>query len=293
MEKSHNSQPLQGIDVLIKYSLMSDVRWDVANYQYRDIINELSQSDKDLLTALDYIGDGELSGATMFIQLITFVEKAKDKKGDVGNLRDFTEIILYGLTAITYDEFRHGVVLKELRAQRDNENFIDTVDSKKTHTYLAGKEIWKNPYEILVSLFLGEIINETLYKAVGDSIDNKDFKKIIKNIEKDERRHKMAWFELTHKLIQKPKHRKKYIKALKNVHALHQAETGYTFTEGMTDTRTLLTPDLMNKIHEARFKMLNKLLGDDMPLIKEEMIKEHHRHTAELIKEKISKEKKK
>lgn len=284
--------PLVGLDILVKYGLMNDVRWDVQGYNYKKMMKTFSDSDKELLNALDYIGDGELSGTTMFAQLLSLIEAEYKKKGKYGNLVDFTEATMYGMMVITYDEFRHGMVLKELKACRDGEKFHEVISSTKAHEYIAGKQIWKNPYEILVSLFLGEIINEAMYKSLRNIIDNKDFKKIISFIEKDERRHKMAWFELTRKLIEKPKHRKKYIKALKRVHIFHQAEVGYTFTEGMTETNKVMTKDLMDKIHEDRYKMLVKLLGNDMPMTKEEMKAEHGKHAIELIKEKMIKEQK-
>ena len=282
---------IHGLDIVTKYGLMTDQRWDVNKYEFNEVIKEMSNKDKELLSALDYIGDGELSGTAMFVQMIQYIEneiKDKKKKKD---LEDLSEIIMYGMMVITYDEFRHGLVLKELRAARDGESFINTVKPSESFKYINGIEIWDDPYEILVSLFLGEIVNEALYNSLAKSVDSEKFKEIIKNIEKDERRHKMAWFELTEKLLKKKKHRKRYVKALKKTHFYHQAETGYTFFDGIKDTRELLNHGLMDKVHETRYKMLKKLLGEDMPLTLEEMKSEYAKHMKDLIIKKMKQDK--
>jgi rubrerythrin len=278
---------MNGINIMLKYATMNDCRWDVKKYDYTDLVSSLSDSDKAIIKDLDCIGDGELNGLAMGAYAMKKVFEAQSSKKKKKLMNDWAEILMYTQGVIVYDEFRHGVVLKELYSLVVNgTSWKATATPENLMKYFLGKDIWDNEYELLVSLFMGEITNTALYNAVGTYIENVDFKNIVKCIEKDESRHRAAWFELTKKLIStNKKHKKKYIEAFKKVHAMHQAEVGETFVEGIRHTQKYLTSAVTSKIETERYELMKKLLGEDMPFTQIEMTRAHTLHNYNLIEQ--------
>lgn len=274
---------MKGINTMLKYALMNDQRWDVQNYDFKKLVSELSENDKNILLDLDYIGDGELSGLAMNTFAISTFLKNKNKK----YMADWAQVLLYTQGVIVYDEVRHGVILKELYSLvKNKKSWKSNILNKDMIKYFIGNEVWNNEYELLVSLFLGEITNVGLYKSIVKKIEHPELKQIFKNIAKDENRHKTAWFALTQDLLSRgKKHKKKYIKAFLNVHALHQAEVNETFTYGIRKTQKYLTNDITSKIDKDRYMYMKKLLGDSMPLSETEMNVAHKLHNYKLIQE--------
>ena len=277
-----------GINLMLKYALMCDTRWDVKNYNFNDLISKLSNNDKSIINDLNFIGDGELNGLAMGTFATKMFLKAQDNEIQKKLMSDWANILMYTQFGIVYDEFRHGVIIKELYYLINNNiSWKENIQNTESIKYFIGEDIWENEYELLVSLFLGEITNEALYGSISNFIENDELKSIIKNIEKDEARHKSAWFELTKELLESnPEHKKRYITAFKKVHAIHQAEVGENFTKGIRYTQKYLVNEVTSKIEKSRFNYMSKLLGSDMPLTQQEMTRAHMMHNFELVKNK-------
>lgn len=266
---------MRGITTLIKYGLMADKKWDVKGYDYKAMVDELDESDKAIIKDLFYIGEGEFGGSSMLIEFVQEILKYPKEERDA-----FNEVIVFGTQILVYEEFRHGVVLKQLNALVDGWDYVKEVDSKELAKYLISEnKIWNNPYEVLVSFFTGEIVNAALYQVVAQKIKHPAFKDIVNNIKKDEMRHKMAWFEITRNLLDENHiHKTRYIEALTKMHTIHQAEIiGENYSKGAVVVQKYFNHEAIEKIYTEKYDLLKKLLGEDMPLTKFEIKEQYAR----------------
>jgi rubrerythrin len=266
MNEKNTQNNIKSINTLMKYALKSDLRWDVFDYKFQELVNTLSDNDKNIIKDLFYIGDGELSGTAMIFEFMTLAKASKEEAL-------FAESLLYGSNVIVYDEFRHGMILKELNSNLDNKSYFDNVEGKELQHYIfADTSPWKTPYEILVSFFLGEIINSELYFDVAKHIENHTLKDIVINIAKDEVRHKKAWFELSKNLCNTSEEAKeKYFEAVKQAHFIHQAEVGDNYEKGAFSVQKYYQKETVNKINQQKYSMLKEILGDTLTLTEKEM----------------------
>lgn len=273
---------MKGLKTLIKYSVMADKKWDSHSFNYKAVVEALDEHDKAIVKDLFYIGEGEFGGSSM---LMNFVKRVIEMPHDEWHV--FNEMVVFGTQILVYEEFRHGVALKQLNALLDGWDYVEEVDSRELVKYLmSGIEIWNNPYEALVSFFTGEIVNAILYQVVEDQVHNKDFKTVVANIKKDEIRHKMAWFEISKNLINEgEEHKQKYIEALKKMHTIHQAEViGENYAKGAMIVQKYFTHKSIEKIYTEKFELLTKILGEDMPFTKFEIKEQYARSMVRIAR---------
>lgn len=240
-----------GLEIFKKYALLSDKKWSV-DYNFKELISNLDDSDKIIIKDIGEMGDGELMGVSMTRDMFKFLEKND-------NISSFYEILSYLINIITYEEFRHGMILKEMLSNLDNISFIES----SVPEMVSSKCSWNNEYELLTSLLLGEVINEIAYREIAGRVKNEEVKNILLNIAKDETRHKHAWFELTKKLINSDKiHKDRMIEAINKVHPVHQSSISETFSDVLINTSKYFSFETIEKIHKNRFSLINSLFDE-------------------------------
>ena len=249
-----------GASNILKLVKLGDHKWDVGNYKYRDLIDSLNEKDLEIAKALDNIGDGELSAIGIIVQHLKLVENYGRE-----DAKDFYESVMYGFCMIVYEEMRHGFILKELASlARNEEPFIDKVDSSLLFELMfETNELYKNPYESLMSYLLGEITNVELYASIEKVIENENFKAVVRNIKKDEQAHKGAWLNIIKRMVNSDeRHRAKFIEATKAIHFIHQAEVSNYFSAGAQSVQRFFTPSVGTFIMEEKHKILQDIFGE-------------------------------
>ncbi len=263
---------IKGARNILRLLKKGDNKWDVKNYKYNELIEELSESDLNIIKALDNIGNGELSAIGIIIQHQNLVANYDRKYA-----KDFYESVMYGFCMINYEEMRHGFILKELASQvNSGSSFVDNVDSGLLFELMfETNELYKNPYESLMSYLIGEITNVELYASVESQIENEKLREIIRQIKKDEQTHKGAWLSIIKRMIKENSvHREKFIEATKAIHFVHQAEVSNYFKEGAMSVQMFFTPSVSKYILEEKHKILVDIFGES-PLEKAQLLKEH------------------
>lgn len=263
---------MHGAKDILRLLKLGDHKWDVGNYNYAQLVSELSENDKKIVKALDNIGDGELSAIGIIIQHQDLVNNYPRELA-----KDFYESVMYGFCMITYEEMRHGFMLKELASQLNTgQSFIENVNGNLMHELIfETNELYKNPYESLMSFLLGEITNVELYASVESQVEHEGLKNIVKNIKKDEQTHKGAWLSIVKRMVQSNEiHREKFIAATKAIHFIHQAEVSDYFKNGALSVQKFFTTSVSKFILEEKHKILSDIFGES-PLDKKQMLMEH------------------
>ncbi len=264
---------MNGARDILRLLKIGDNKWDVKNYNYSAIVKNLSGNDIDVIKALDNIGDGELSAIGIIIQHQDLVRNYKPRE----LAKDFYESVMYGFCMINYEEMRHGFILKELASLANtNKSFIDQVDGDLLHELMfETNELYKNPYESLMSYLLGEITNVELYASIERHVENEDLRNIVKSIKKDEQTHKGAWLKIIKRIVDSNEiHRENFIKATKAIHFIHQAEVSDYFKNGALSVEKYFTPSVSKFIVEEKYKLLSDIFGES-PIDKKQMLIEH------------------
>lgn len=271
-----------GLDIITKYALISDkVRWDVNDYDFKDLVSTLSEKDKELILTLDKIGDGELTGVGMLKCLFELMSADPQKLYSV-----FYEVIMYAVNVIIYEEYRHGLVLKSLVHEiKGNDNFINTIDGEFVASqYINLENIWKTPYETLISFLFGEVTNTLIYREASRMSESEELKKLLSNISSDEYRHKCAWRDISHKICQDTDNCVHFIEAFKNSHMIHQAEIGSKYTEGVQESINIFNLIIMKEIHEEKLKLIEYITGY-VPDNSRALLLEHINHAKGIVNE--------
>jgi len=270
-----------GAREILKLLKVGDQKWDVNDYNYRELINSLSDNDLEIMKSLDNIGEGELSAIGLIRQHESRVNEHESRE----QAKDFYESVMYGFCMINYEEMRHGFILKELASlAKNNESFIDNVEAGFLHELMfETNEIYKTPYESLMSLLIGEITNVELYASVESQIENKEVKRIINKIKVDEQRHKDAWFKIIKNMVESNlSHHMNFLEAFNNIHYVHQAEISNYFREGASSVERFFTPSVSTFIVEEKYKLMTKIFGES-PISKKQMLKEQILHVHKIL----------
>jgi len=260
-----------------------DTKWDTKEYKYQGLIKNLTKNDLGIVKALDFIGEGELSAIGIIRQHADRVNQYESRE----LAKDFYESVMYCYCMINYEEIRHGFILKELASlAKRNESFIDNVEESFLHELIfETKDIYKNPYESLMSLLIGEITNIELYASVESQIQNKELKNIINKIKVDEQRHKDAWFKIIKNMINSNStHYKKFLDAFNNIHYVHQAEVSNYFQKGADSVERFFTPSVTTFIADEKYNLMTKIFGKDT-INKKQMIHEQILHIHKILKQ--------
>lgn len=263
---------MYGAKNILKLLKIGDHKWDVGNYDYVKLVNELSENDQEIVKALDNIGNGELSAIGIIIQHQDLVNNYPRELA-----KDFYESVMYGFCMITYEEMRHGFMLKELASQLNTgQSFIENVDGNLMYELMfETNELYKNPYESLMSYLLGEITNVELYASVESQVEHEGLKNIVRNIKKDEQKHKGAWLSIIKRMVQSNEiHREKFIEATKAIHFIHQAEVSDYFKSGALSVQKFFTASVSKYILEEKHNILGDIFGKS-PIDKKQMLMEH------------------
>lgn len=187
---------------------------------------------------------------------------------------------------ITYEEMRHGFILKELASQvKYGKCFIDNETGEHLYELMYETNIlYKNAYESLLSYLLGEVTNVELYNSIENQIENNDLRHIVNNIKKDEVKHKTAWIKIIKKLIQaKEIHKINFTDAAINSHYIHQAEISNYFVSGANDVSRFFTASVSKKVLEEKFRVLTEIFGES-PITKEKLFFEFSEYYNKNIK---------
>lgn len=272
---------MHGVKDILQSLTIGDHKWDVNGYNYTELIKSLSENDLEIIKSIDSIGDGELSAIGITIQHQDLVKKLPK---DLGN--DFFESNLYGFCMITYEEMRHGFILKELSSQvKYKKSFIDNETGKHLYELMYETNIlYKNAYESLLSYLLGEVTNVELYDSIENQIENNDLRYIVNNIKKDEIKHKMAWIKIIKKMVEsKSIHKDNFIEATLNSHFIHQAEVSDYFRNGANDVSRFFTASVSKKVLEEKYRILTEIFGES-PIAKEKLFYEFSEYYNNNIK---------
>jgi len=270
-----------GTRKILKLLKIGDHKWDVNNYEYVDLIQNLSANDREIVKALDNIGEGELSAIGLIRQHEARVHEFESR--DLA--KDFYESVMYGFCMINYEEMRHGFILKEMAMlAKTGESFIDNVDSSFMHELMfETNEIYSNPYESLMSLLIGEITNVELYASVERQLEDVRIKQIVNQIKLDEQKHKDAWYKIIKRMVDASEvHRENFTTAFKNIHYVHQAEISRYFKDGASSVEKFFTPSVSTFVLEEKFKFMSKIFGES-PISKQQMLKEQITHVHKAL----------
>ncbi len=264
---------MNGARDILRLLKIGDNKWDVNNYNYMNVVSNLSDNDTQIIKALDNIGDGELSAIGIIVQHQELVRNYQPRE----HAKDFYESVIYGFSMINYEEMRHGFILKELASLvHTGKSFIDQVDGDLLHELMfETNELYKNPYESLMSYLLGEITNVELYASIEKRVENETLKSIVRNIKKDEQTHKGAWLKIIKRMVDSSEiHRENFINAVKAIHFIHQAEVSNYFKNGALSVEKYFTPSVSKFILEEKYKIITDIFGVS-PIEKKQMLIEH------------------
>ncbi|MDR0580415.1 MAG: hypothetical protein LBG21_07435 [Campylobacteraceae bacterium] len=272
---------MHGVYDILKSLKLGDHKWDVNNYDYVDIVNNLTDNDLEIVRLIDSIGDGELSAIGITIQHQDLVRKLPKELGC-----DFYESNLYGFCTITYEEMRHGFILKELASLvKNGKSFIENATGNHLYELMyETNTLYKNAYESLLSYLLGEITNIELYSSIESHIESNNFRKIIINIKKDEIKHKAAWIKIISRMVKsKDVHRKNFTDAVISSHFIHQAEVSNYFVQGANDVSRFFTTSTYKKVLEDKYETLIQIFGE-LPISKRDLFYEFSEYYNKKIK---------
>lgn len=240
------------MNALLELSLLSEKRWPVTDWSaFDDIAANLSPADREIVGRFDAIAEGELRGLGMQYELARLLQQATPEDRII-----LAEAWAY-MPIIVYEEFRHGIILAKLM-QREHDSLASCS--------FDNQEPWQNPYELLVSLLVGEIVNVELYRAAAHAVEGCEIKSVLTNITSDEARHKAAWMRIVEGVCRHERGRKMVAAALKSHGHVHQAEIGDRYAAGAAATLSLIDNGTMVSIVSAKHKYFSKVLGDDMPV---------------------------
>jgi|LakMenEpi03Aug12_release.lakeMendotaPanAssembly.Ray.scaffolds.fasta_scaffold06971_6 hypothetical protein len=252
---------MKGIEIVTKYGLIAEkAKWDVEDFEYNSICETFSENDKNLIIAMDQVGDGEMSGMGMLLILHKLALQDADKYMPI-----FYEVFMFTSYVLIYEEFRHGLFLKELvAAVRGEPPFKNTVTSEKmAQEYINMESPWGNPYEAVVSFLLGEVTNTVVYREASKAAESEWLKEKFMNISRDEARHKAAWRDLAKKVCEYSEESKReFIEAFRTKHMIHQSEVNIGYGESVNKTHHLFSFAIMREVHEDKIKLLNHIAGD-------------------------------
>ena len=266
----------KGIELFAQFTSMADNRWSVNKYNFKDLVADLSEHDKEIIRSIDFIGNGELTAIGMLLS-VPGVENVREM---YTTYPQFLEMFLYAVYGISYDEIRHGLAMKELVSLvNEEDSFIRSISSKEViERYCVLDGPFEDIYQMLVGLLLGEVTNYILYERVRDEVEHPQLRELIGNIAKDERRHEIAWYNITKKIVNfSPEDKENYIIALQKAQSLHQAEVGYSFEFGAKSVQKYFNTDVIFKISTRRFQLLEGILKEDNPYNSPMDLMEEHR----------------
>lgn len=248
------------MDTLIHWSEVSDShRWLANEYKY-DWVKTLSDSDKKIAKAL-------LSVADMEMFSLTFTASTKDRiKLSVPKeyQSDFVEILLF-TSIMTYEEFRHGMVLYTV-----NNRTIGHED-----LFLDDDSDW-DVYQMLMTVCASESIQAPLYSAAAKRIENGEFKTVITNIRNDEIRHYNALRLLIKDLINKSEyHKKRALAVLPKIVSGHIGDMKNHFKYAVKDTLDILSSKDLLEMVNMKHKLFESWFGIDNPYSRTDILKSH------------------
>lgn len=272
---------MKGIETVVKYGLLAEKsKWDVEGFDYSSQAALLSTHDKELIIDMDKVGDGELSGMGMMLILHKLVLTNPEKYTPI-----FYETLMFSSYVLIYEEFRHGLFLKELfNTVSGLDSFKDNVaPSVMAEEYINMPSPWNDPYEALVSFLLGEVTNTVIYREAAKVSESEWLKQKFMNISKDESRHKAAWRDLCKKVCSySEESRLSFIEAFKRKHMVHQAEVHSGYGEGVTHTNRLFSFAVMREIHDDKMNLLEFIVGDS-GIDSKQLLGEHILHLKEVM----------
>ena len=272
---------MNGAVNILKLLKQGDNKWDIGNYKFTEMVTELNESDIKIAKALDNIGDGELSAIGIIVQHQDLVRNYESRE----IAKDFYESVMYGFSMINYEEMRHGFIFKELASiVKTGKSFIEDVDSSLIHELMfETNELYKNPYESLISYLIGEITNVELYSSIEKKIENDKFREIIRNIRKDEQKHKAAWLNMIKRMVKKSNvHKENFAKAVRDCHFIHQAEISNYFVSGAQSVEHFFTPVVSMTILDEKLRILENIFGES-PLSKKQLFVEFNEYFQDNI----------
>lgn len=258
-------------ETLMALAEVSEMRWQLESWAVFDrVAHDLSDADKALVGNFDAISEGELRGLGMQYEMARLLHAAAPEDRAL-----FGEAWAY-MPIIVYEEYRHGVILAKLAG--------------KQHESLAAcsfsnEQLWTSPYELVVSLLVGEVVNVELYRMAARAARHPELQRVLRDITSDEARHKVAWMTLVANICQTERGRRGIAGAVRTHGAIHQAEIGSRYKEGARATAGLLGAASSFKIVREKHAYFEKVLGEDMPSSLNEMLAAQVRSVRKTVKE--------
>jgi hypothetical protein len=238
--------------IAVKWCSLSDrQRWiDPDNYQY-DWLTELSDNDKDIIKSLASIGEGEFSGLSAAKLMRTLCDQLPSEYR-----KDWVGVDLY-LSVISYEEFRHGMILSSLNnIEYTKADINDMFNAPNTHNW--------NPYTLLLSVSLSEATNIIMYDNIIGRINDDRLKYLLSNIKRDESRHYTAWKEIVKDLVDL--YKDEFLHAIVTKEAIiHNASIINAYYKGVEDISYVWDSKSVSKMFKMKYDMIQYWFGDDNP----------------------------
>jgi len=259
---------------------MSDkLRWKSDGYNISWYV-DLEESDIEIIKRLQRLGDGEYSGLGSTILLYDMILHDIPKEYQSG----FSEIIMYS-HIIAYEEMRHGIAVSNLyeAVSNNNPNYLDTVSVQEiSDKFIFGFEdnVYWDAYGLLISHCLSEVPNCVLYKDVLSQAKHPKLKSLIKNILRDEIRHKLALTEIVLNLVNLSEyHKQRCLDSLESGLNHHNALQHGRYFEGINDMAYLFNKGASEVIVKDKFNIIQKWFGEDNPYTYRDLIIKHLKFT--------------
>ncbi len=258
-------------ETLMTLAEVSEMRWQLESWAVFDkVAHDLNDEDRALVASFEAISEGELRGLGMQYEMARLLREAAAEDRSL-----FGEAWAY-MPIIVYEEYRHGVILAKL-AGKEHEDLATCG--------FANEQLWTNPYELVVSLLVGEVVNVELYRMAARAAQHPELQRVLRNITSDEARHKVAWMTLVANICQTERGRKGIAAAVRTHGAVHQAEIGPRYRDGAKATAGLLGAASSFKIVKEKHAYFEKVLGEDMPSSLNEMLAAQVRSVRKTVKE--------
>jgi hypothetical protein len=255
------------LNLLTKYSCLSDkMRWNAQDFIFPF---DLTEPDKEIVSYLKRVGDGELTGIGAGILVYDLIKKVPEQYRSA-----FITSAMY-INIIVIEEFRHGVTLSVL----NDPDFIDKFDMNtfgNDNLVNLNNDLKWDVYGILLSLCLSEVVNTELYKCAFEEAETPELKELLKNIMKDEARHLSAWRDIIKEISNDdPYHYNMFIKSFDNAIHSHNASIGSSYIDGVRDTLGIFKFDSIDNIVDKKYEILVHCFGNKLPFTKPDLKRGH------------------
>lgn len=267
---------MSGLETLARFGCVSDeCRWAADRYQF-PWVSELDAHDREIISLLDCLRDGEFSGLASATQLYELLLKEKEAGMSHDRLADWTPVFSY-VSIISYEELRHGFTLGSLYhyVTTGKTDYIAQMNPRefgKKYMWCYDDRRYWDLYSYILAHLFSEIINTELYRDVAIRVHHPQLKEALGFIRNDEARHIAAWSALIRDLLQADEyHMERALGALERGLLYHNAMVHETYFEGVNKMMPLFLSERndrlepLKRITQQKYRVISDLFGDRNP----------------------------